>query len=106
MGGDRVDEDAASVQLDDVFRDVEAQSRALPERRTGPEALEEPGALEAGKNDWLQSKAWQPLRQYVEDSLVVLDPVELFMAQNFALDGLLYPLLFTQYVDELDELLK
>ena len=62
--------------------------------------LEEPGALDAGKNDWLQSKAWQPLRQYVEDSLVVLDPVELFMAQNFALDGLLYPLLFTQYVDD------
>ncbi|QIL78788.1 phenol hydroxylase [Diaphorobacter sp. HDW4A] len=62
--------------------------------------LEEPGALEAGRNDWLQVKAWQPLRQYVEDSLVVLDPVELFIAQNLALDGLLYPLLFTQYVDD------
>ncbi|MBF5006999.1 ferritin family protein [Diaphorobacter caeni] len=62
--------------------------------------LEEPGALEAGRNDWLQAKPWQPLRQYVEDSLVVLDPVELFIAQNFALDGLLYPLLFTQYVDD------
>lgn len=63
-------------------------------------ALEEPGALEAGKNDWLQARAWQPLRQYVEDSLVVLDPMQLFVAQNIALDGLLYPLLFTQYVDD------
>lgn len=63
-------------------------------------AVDGPGVLEAGKSDWLDGPVWQALRQYVEDSLVVLDPVELFVAQNLALDGLLYPLLFTQYVDD------
>ena len=48
-------------------------------------------ALEAAKAAWLTAPAWQPLRRYVEDTLVVRDPFELFVAQNVALDGLLYP---------------
>ncbi len=63
-------------------------------------ALDEPGVLQAGKNDWLNDARWQPLRHYVEDTLVLKDPFELFIAQNFALDGQLYPLMFGSFVDD------
>jgi phenol hydroxylase P1 protein len=63
-------------------------------------ALDEPGVLQAGKNDWLNDARWQPLRHYVEDTLVLQDPIELFIAQNFALDGQLYPLMFGSFVDD------
>lgn len=57
-------------------------------------------ALDAGKAAWLQDAAWQPMRQLLEDTLVVQDPMELFVAQNVAIDGLLYPLFYGQFVDE------
>jgi len=57
-------------------------------------------ALEAGKRAWLEDAVWQPLRRYVEDTMVVRDPVELFVAQNVALDGLLYPLVYERIVDD------
>jgi len=63
-------------------------------------ALEEPGVLEAGRNDWLREPRWQVLRRYVEDTFVVKDPFELFVAQNLALDGQLYPLIYGSFVDE------
>lgn len=63
-------------------------------------ALEEPGALDAGKKDWLEDPRWQPLRRYAENTLVVLDPFELFIAQNLSLDGLLYPLIYNHFVDD------
>lgn len=63
-------------------------------------ALGEPGALEAGKNDWLQAPSWQVLRRLVEDTLVLQDPFELFIAQNLAIDGLLYPLVYSHFVDD------
>ncbi|KUE85105.1 phenol hydroxylase [Cupriavidus necator] len=63
-------------------------------------AVAGPDVLEAGRQDWLAHPAWQPLRQYVEDTFVVNDPVELFVAQNLALDGLLYPLVYERFVDE------
>lgn len=63
-------------------------------------ALEEPGVLQAGKNDWLKEPRWQALRHYVEDTLVLKDPFELFIAQNYALDGQLYPLMFGIFVDD------
>ncbi len=56
-------------------------------------------ALNAGKAAWLTGPAWQALRHYVEDCLVVRDPFELFVAQNVALDGLLYPLVYERIVD-------
>jgi len=56
-------------------------------------------ALEAGKQDWLNDEAWQPLRRYVEDCMAVRDPFELFVAQNVVLDGLLYPLVYERIVD-------
>ncbi len=58
-----------------------------------------PEALAAGKKAWLENPAWQELRRYVEDCLVVRDPFELFVAQNVALDGLLYPLVYGDMVD-------
>jgi phenol hydroxylase P1 protein len=57
-------------------------------------------ALETAKNAWLHDAAWQPLRRYVEDCLVLRDPMELFVAQNVALDGLLYPLIYERIVDD------
>lgn len=62
--------------------------------------LDEPDVLEAGKKAWLDAPAWQPLRRYVEDTLVIKDPFELFIAQNLALDGQLYPLIYGDFVDE------
>jgi phenol hydroxylase P1 protein len=63
-------------------------------------ALDEPTILDAGKNDWLNAACWQPLRHYVEDTLVLQDPFELFIAQNLALDGQLYPLIYGNFVDD------
>ncbi|MGU7783175.1 phenol hydroxylase [Burkholderia sp. PU8-34] len=63
-------------------------------------AMAEPDVLDAAKAAWLADAAWQPLRRYIEDTLVVADPVELFVAQNLALDGLLYPLVYDRFVDE------
>ena len=63
-------------------------------------AMDEPGVLEAGRNDWMQAPAWQPLRILVESQLVMQDPMELFVAQNLALDGLLYPLVYNHFVDD------
>ena len=62
--------------------------------------LAEPEALDAGKQAWLNDPRWQVLRRYVEDTLVVKDPFELFVAQNLALDGLLYPLIYGRFVDD------
>lgn len=63
-------------------------------------ALDEPGVLEAGRNDWVSDPRWQVLRRYVEDTLVLQDPMEMFVAQNLALDGQLYPLIYGHYIDE------
>lgn len=56
-------------------------------------------ALAAGKQAWIGDQDWQPLRRYIEDCLVVRDPFELFVAQNVALDGLLYPIVYGDIVD-------
>ena len=57
-------------------------------------------ALEAGKEAWQNGAAWQGLRRFTEDSLVVRDPFEVFVAQNLAMDGLLYPLVYGRIVDD------
>jgi len=62
--------------------------------------LDEPAVLEAGRSAWLGDPRWQVLRRYVEDTLVVKDPFELFVAQNLALDGQLYPLIYGAFVDD------
>ena len=62
--------------------------------------LADPEALDAAKQAWLDDPRWQVLRRCVEDTFVVQDPVELFVAQNLALDGLLYPLVYNRFVDD------
>ncbi|MDO5624605.1 MAG: phenol hydroxylase [Pseudomonadota bacterium] len=54
------------------------------------------GELEAGKQAWLQADAWQPLRRCVEDTLVLKDWFELFVAQNVVLDGLVFGLAYRE----------
>ena len=56
-------------------------------------------ALSAAKQQWISSETWQPLRRLVEDTLVIRDPFEAFVAQNVAIEGLLYPLVFDAVVD-------
>lgn len=63
-------------------------------------ALSGPAVLDAAKDAWMNAPQWQGLRRYVEDTLVLKDPVELFVAQNVALDGLLYPAIYGSYVDD------
>ncbi|WP_233873130.1 phenol hydroxylase [Paraburkholderia adhaesiva] len=63
-------------------------------------AVSGPNVLDDAKAAWLADPAWQALRRYVEDTLVIDDPVELFITQNLALDGLLYPLVYDRFVDE------
>jgi len=55
------------------------------------------GTLDDAKQAWTSGAAWQELRRYVEDTLVLQDPVELFVAQNLVLDGLLYPLVYEKF---------
>jgi len=55
------------------------------------------GALDVAKESWLKDAKWQGLRRYVEDSFVVKDWFELYVAQNLVLDGLLYPLIYTRF---------
>jgi phenol hydroxylase P1 protein len=57
-------------------------------------ALDGPGALDAAKKAWLEDPRWQPLRRYAEDTLVVQDWFELFVAQDLVLEGVLFPLVF------------
>ena len=59
-----------------------------------------PEELDRAKSAWMDAASWQPLRRYVEDTLVLQDPVELFVAQNAVLDGLLYPLIYDAFVDD------
>jgi phenol hydroxylase P1 protein len=50
--------------------------------------------LAQAKQSWLNDSAWQGLRRYVEDTLVIRDWFELTVAQNVVSDGLVYPLMF------------
>ncbi|GJH14692.1 aromatic/alkene monooxygenase hydroxylase subunit beta [Caballeronia novacaledonica] len=55
--------------------------------------------LVEGKARWLDDPMWQGLRRVVEDTMVVRDWFETFVAQNVVLDGLLYPLVY-RHIDE------
>lgn len=54
-------------------------------------------ALEEGKRDWMEGAEWQELRRFVEDTLVLTDPMEQYVAQNVVLDGLLFPLVYEKF---------
>ncbi|MGB1563493.1 MAG: aromatic/alkene monooxygenase hydroxylase subunit beta [Sinimarinibacterium flocculans] len=53
--------------------------------------------LVQAKQLWLEDAAWQGVRRYVENTLVVEDWFELFVAQNVILDGLVYPLVYQHF---------
>jgi phenol/toluene 2-monooxygenase (NADH) P1/A1 len=53
-----------------------------------------PEALDKAKEDWMSGALWQPMRQHVENLLVLDDWFEIFVAQNLVLEGLSYPLLY------------
>jgi phenol hydroxylase P1 protein len=54
-------------------------------------------SLDDAKEAWLEAPMWQGLRRYVEDTLVLTDWFELYVAQNLVLDGLLYPLVYESF---------
>jgi len=61
-------------------------------------------SLQIAKSAWLDGAMWQELRHYIEDTFVMKDWFELFVANNLVLDGLLYPLVY-QHIDKvLDDL--
>jgi phenol hydroxylase P1 protein len=54
-------------------------------------------ALDAAKDKWMTAEYWQGLRKLVEDTLVVQDWFQLFVAQNLVIDGLIYPLVYEAF---------
>lgn len=65
-------------------------------------AFDDLDALAAAKEAWLNAPEWQGLRHQVEDMMVEQDWFQLLVAQNFVLDGLLYPLVYERYNETLN----
>jgi len=53
--------------------------------------------LDTAKAAWMDAPEWQKLRHAIEDMFVLKDWFELMVAQNFVLDGLIFPLLFDRF---------
>ena len=54
-------------------------------------------SLDQAKTDWLESDLWQGVRKTVEDSFVLEDWFELCVAQNFCMDGVVFPLFYSYF---------
>lgn len=54
-------------------------------------------ALATAKEHWMIDPAWQGLRRYTENSLVVEDWFEVFIAQDVVMDTLIYDLIYRQF---------
>ncbi len=65
-------------------------------------AFDDLDALASAKTAWLEGGEWQELRRYVEDLMVEKDWFEVLVAQDFALEGLLYPLIYERYNEKLN----
>lgn len=61
--------------------------------------LADTDALDLAKEAWMADPKWQGLRRLVEDSFVVTDWFETFVAQTMVIDGLVYPLVYETLVD-------
>jgi phenol hydroxylase P1 protein len=59
--------------------------------------------VDQAKADWMEKEYLQGLRKLVEDSLVVEDWFELFVAQNLVMDGLLHPLMFGEFEKKMNQ---
>lgn len=53
--------------------------------------------LHVTRAEWTTEEFWQPLRQAVENSFVVEDWFELFVAQNFVMDTLVYEFAYRHF---------
>jgi len=58
--------------------------------------LGDQGEVQAAKQAWMDAPQWQELRRYVEDTLVLKDWFEMFVAQHVALDAMLFALAYTE----------
>jgi phenol hydroxylase P1 protein len=65
-------------------------------------AFDAPDALPEARAAWLNDAAWQGLRRYTEDLMVTPDWFEVLLAQNYVLEGLLYPLIYGDFNDYLN----
>jgi phenol hydroxylase P1 protein len=65
-------------------------------------AFDDVDGLAGAKQAWLEDAAWQELRRYVEDLMVEQDWFEVFVAQDFVLEGLLYPLIYERLNEKLN----
>jgi len=54
-------------------------------------------SLDTAKERWMTAPEWQGLRKLTEDTLVVKDWFELFVAQNLAIDGVLHALVYGRF---------
>lgn len=57
----------------------------------------DPAVLDAAKSDWTDQDIWQGLRRLVEDTLVIEDWFELFVAQNLVMDALVHGVFFDAF---------
>lgn len=55
--------------------------------------------LERGREAWLEADDWQGVRRMVEDTLVIEDWFETFIAQYLAADGIMHPLVYGTFDD-------
>lgn len=53
--------------------------------------------LEDAKNAWMNDSDWQGVRELMEHTMVLKDPIELLVAQNVAFDGMVIPLLVKEF---------
>lgn len=53
--------------------------------------------LDEAKNRWMNCENWQPLRKLVEETMVIRDPIQILVAQDLVLDGLLIPTLVKDF---------
>ena len=63
----------------------------------------EEATLDAAKQAWMEAPQWQGLRHAIEDMFVLDDWFELMVAQNFVLDGLIFPLLYDRFEKKLTQ---
>ncbi|MCX7256695.1 MAG: phenol hydroxylase [Polaromonas sp.] len=58
--------------------------------------------LASAKQAWLSAPEWQELRHFVEDLMVEKDWFALLVAQDFVIEGLLYPLIYSRFNEKLN----
>lgn len=59
-------------------------------------------ALDSAKKAWLEAPEWQGLRRWIEDQMVTKDWFELMVAQNYVLEGLMFPLVYERFAARLN----